>query len=147
MHVHTRDAMRQEEESEGSEDSRAQPDAIDLEDKDSDNSEDRLGSKPSLRSLLEDLRKQRDLLDQSPPSSEDNALDLIRSIDQLQEARTSLDLRSKDRSLNLFLRARILAMIGVLNLFLDSDLGHTWHQASLLVSKTQGHGVMHACNI
>lgn len=34
MHVHTRDAMRQEEESEGSEDSRAQPDAIDLEDDD-----------------------------------------------------------------------------------------------------------------
>ena len=147
MHVHTRDAMRQEEESEGSEDSRAQPDAIDLEDEDSDNSEDRLGSKPSLRSLLEDLRKQRDLLDQSPPSSEDNALDLIRSIDRLQEARTSLDLRSKDHSLDLFLRARILAMIGVLNLFLDSDLGHTWRQASLLVSKTQGHGVMHARNI
>ena len=52
MHVHMRDAMRQEEESEGSEDSRAQPDAIDLEDEDSDNSKDRLGSKPSLRSLL-----------------------------------------------------------------------------------------------
>ena len=147
VHVHMRDAMRQEEESEGSEDSRAQPDAIDLEDEDSDNSEDRLGSKPSLRSLLEDLRKQRDLLNQSPPSSEDNTLDLIRSIDQLQEACTSLDLRSKDRSLDPFLRARIVAMIGVLNLFLDSDLGHTWCQASLLVSKTQGHGVIHACNI
>jgi hypothetical protein len=147
VHVHTRDAMRQEEESEGSEDSRAQPDAIDLEDEDSDNSEDRLGSKPSLRSLLEDLRKQRDLLNQSPPSSEDNTLDLIRSIDQLQEACTSLDLRSKDRSLDPFLRARIVAMIGALNLFLDSDLRHTWRQASLLVSKTQGHGVMHACNI
>ena len=114
---------------------------------DSDNSKDRLGSKPSLRSLLEDLQKQRDLLDQSPPSLEDNTLDLICSIDRLQEARTLLDLRSKDHSLNLLLRAHILAMIGVLNLFLDSDLGHTWRQASLLVSKTQGHGVMHACNI
>jgi hypothetical protein len=34
-----------------------------------------------------------------------------------------------------------------LNLFLDPDLGHTWRKASLLVAKTQGHGVMHARNI
>ena len=40
-----------------------------------------------------------------------------------------------------------MAMTGTLNIFLDSDLMHTWRKALLLVAKTQGHGIMHTCNI
>ena len=141
---HFRDAMRQEEESDGSVESEVQ---IDLEDEESDNVESEDRSMHALKSKLEILKQQRDLLNSGAPSSEDNTLDLIRNIDQLRAARATLDLRSKDQSLDLFLRARVMAMTGTLNIFLDSDLVHTWRKASLLVAKTQGHGIMHARNI
>ena len=38
-------------------------------------------------------------------------------------------------------------MAGTLNLYLDPKMSYTWHQASLVVSKSQGHGVSHAQNI
>lgn len=38
-------------------------------------------------------------------------------------------------------------MVGAINLYLDSEVSFTWRQASLLVSKMQGHGPAHARNI
>ena len=38
-------------------------------------------------------------------------------------------------------------MIGVLNLFLDSELLYTWREASMVIAKAQGHGSTHACSI
>jgi hypothetical protein len=38
-------------------------------------------------------------------------------------------------------------MLGTLNLYLDSELSYTWRQSSLIVLKSQGHGVSHARNI
>ncbi|KAJ7242820.1 hypothetical protein B0H12DRAFT_1023434 [Mycena haematopus] len=38
-------------------------------------------------------------------------------------------------------------MLGSLNLYLDTELSYTWRQASLVVSRSQGHGIHHARNI
>ena len=38
-------------------------------------------------------------------------------------------------------------MLGLLNLYLDSELSYTWQQASLLASKAAGHGMNHARNL
>jgi len=38
-------------------------------------------------------------------------------------------------------------MVGALNLYLDPEMSYTWRQASLVVAKSQGHGVHHARNI
>ena len=139
---------QEEEESNRSVESKGQEDEDDdLENRDSDqiDPEDR-----SLTSALENLKQQRDLLDDLDPgplTSEENALDIIRNVAQLRAACAALDLRSKDQTLDSFLRARIITMAGTLNIYLDPDLGHTWRNASLLVAKTQGHGEMHARNI
>ena len=38
-------------------------------------------------------------------------------------------------------------MLGVINLFLDIDVPHTWRKASIIVAKAQGAGPNQACNI
>jgi len=38
-------------------------------------------------------------------------------------------------------------MVGTLNLYLDPQLSYTWREASLIASKSQGHGVNHARNL
>ena len=41
---------------------------------------------------------------------------------------------------DLILCGRIQAMVGLLNLFLDEDLGYTWRKASLVAAKSQSQG-------
>jgi hypothetical protein len=48
--------------------------------------------------------------------------------------------KARTRLLDVFFRARITAMAGALNLYLDSELSYTWRQASMIVAKSQGHG-------
>ena len=38
-------------------------------------------------------------------------------------------------------------MAGMLNLYLDTVLSYTWHQASVLAARVAGHGVKHAHNL
>lgn len=38
-------------------------------------------------------------------------------------------------------------MVGTLNLYLDPELSYMWREASLVVSKSQGHGINHARNL
>ncbi|KAJ6465674.1 hypothetical protein DFH09DRAFT_957054 [Mycena vulgaris] len=38
-------------------------------------------------------------------------------------------------------------MVGTINLYLDSQLSYTWREASMIVSRSQGHGSYHARNI
>ena len=58
-----------------------------------------------------------------------------------------MKIKAKDKSLNVFLHARVMAMVGALNLYLDPDLSYTWREASLIASKAQGHGIYHSRNI
>jgi hypothetical protein len=37
----------------------------------------------------------------------------------------------------------VVAMIGLLNLFLDEKLGYTWKKASEVIARLKGHGTSH----
>ena len=65
----------------------------------------------------------------------------------LRAACTELAVRGKDKTIDIIFRAHIMAMVGVLNLYLDPELHYGWEQASIIVAKSQGHGVMHAWNL
>jgi len=82
----------------------------------------------AIQVLLENIRRRRAPVDNSPPAPVDSALDLLRDRAVLSKAREKLLLKSKEKSslsLDVVFRARISAMIGVLNLFLDSKLSYT----------------------
>jgi hypothetical protein len=44
------------------------------------------------------------------------------------------------KKLDLILCGHVQAMVGLLNLFLDEDLGYTWRRASLVAAKSQSQG-------
>jgi len=89
-----------------------------------------------LHELLEEIE------DPSPESAADRVLNQLNHthFPALRRAAAALNVKSKDKSLDVFFRACITAMAGVLNLYLDSELSYTWHQASMIVAKSQGHG-------
>jgi hypothetical protein len=96
------------------------------------------GTQRAIQVLLENLRFRYASEDESPPAPFNNALDLLRDHAALSRARERL--QSQAKSLNIIFQARISAMIGVLNLFLDPGLPYTWRKASTIVAKAQGHG-------
>lgn len=65
----------------------------------------------------------------------------------LCQAVAELTTKSKDQKLDVFFHAPITAMVGTLNLYLNPEFSYTWCEASLVVSKSQGQGISHACNI
>jgi hypothetical protein len=103
------------------------------------------GAQRAVQVLLNDLRRGRAPVDDSAPASVDKALDLLRDHAALSRARKRL--QSDEKSLDVIFRARVTAMIGVLNLFLDPGLSYTWREASMVVAKAQGHGVRRARSI
>jgi hypothetical protein len=105
------------------------------------------GIQSTTEVLLKDIRHRNVPADQSPPGPVDNALELLRNYPALSQAQEKLLLQSQDKSLDVIFRARILAMVGVLNLFLDPGLSYTWREASMIVAKAQGHGSTRARSI
>ena len=96
------------------------------------------GIQTAIQVLLENLRRGRAPLDESAPAPFDSALNLLRDHAVLLKARETL--QGQGKSLDIVFQARITAMIGVLNLFLDSELSYTWRQSAMIVAKAQGHG-------
>jgi hypothetical protein len=99
----------------------------------------------AVQVLLENLRRGRAPVDESPPAPVDDALNLLRDRAALSRAREKL--QSQARTLDVIFQARVSAMLGVLNLFLDPGLPCTWREASMIVSKAQGHGSTRARSI
>ncbi|KAJ7116133.1 hypothetical protein C8R43DRAFT_1137998 [Mycena crocata] len=99
-----------------------------------------------LRELLESAGG---ISDPTPESASDGALNQLnyKNFPALRRAVASLTLKSKDKNLDVFFRARITAMVGTINLYLDSELSYSWRQASMIVAKAQGHGPYHARSI
>ena len=99
--------------------------------------------------LLECLQRGEKPRDESPDDISDSALNRlsVKNFPELRRARAKLQVKAKDPKLDVIFRVRITAMAGTLNLYLDPEMSYTWHQASLVVSKSQGHGVSHARNI
>ena len=97
--------------------------------------------------LLENLHYRSAPTDKSLATPAEQTLDLLQDHTALLEAGEMLSERSRDKSLDVVLRARICAMLGVINLFLDTDVPHTWRKASIVVAKAQGAGPNWARNI
>jgi hypothetical protein len=98
----------------------------------------------AIQELLENLRRGHAPKDKSPQSPVDRALSVLRNRAALSEAQEMLLQKSQDKSLDVVFRARVCAMLGVLNLFLDQDISYSWRKASMVVAKAQGHGVARA---
>ena len=101
----------------------------------------------TLKSILDALRSGRDPTHIVPNTPFDRALDLWKDHEKLGCARVSLAAKSKDPCIDIFLRTRLTGMLGVLNLYLDPVLHHTWTEASLIVARIQGSGEKRARNL
>ncbi|KAH9038697.1 hypothetical protein EDB85DRAFT_1887750 [Lactarius pseudohatsudake] len=103
----------------------------------------------AINAMLEDLRAEREMgsTGGDPPSAADWALNLWNDCAALRTACVKLADKCKDKSLGVIFRAWIMAMVGVLNLYLDSGLSYTWRNASLVVAKARGQGLTHARNL
>ena len=55
--------------------------------------------------------------------------------------------RQRGGDLDVIVRGRIAAMIGLLSLYTDNDLSYYWKRASLVVAKTLKRGENHARRI
>ncbi|KAJ6496130.1 hypothetical protein C8R45DRAFT_926645 [Mycena sanguinolenta] len=102
-----------------------------------------------LKELLEAIQDGSQILDAAPKTATDHALNQLSHKDfaSLCCAAASLSVKSKDKKLDVFFRARIIAMAATLNLYLDSQLSYGWREASMIVSKSQGHGPYRARSI
>jgi hypothetical protein len=102
----------------------------------------------AVDAMLEELCQRSDETDtnstEGPQPAADQALNLWNDHKTLRAACVRLTEKCKAKNLDVILRARITAMVGVLNLFLDSRLGYTWRNASLVVAKARGQGMTHA---
>ncbi|KAH9005449.1 hypothetical protein EDB86DRAFT_3071149 [Lactarius hatsudake] len=106
----------------------------------------------AVNAMLEDLRMKRTEMavgstPGDPLSGVDLALNLWNDRPALRESCTKLTRMCRDKSLDVVSRARITVMVGVLNLYLETELCYTWRNASLVVAKAQGQGTAHACNL
>jgi hypothetical protein len=91
-------------------------------------------ARQNLDILFENLEK----IETMTPTTTDAALAAWKNFPALWKALNTLNTKSKDKKLDVFFRARITAMVGTLNLYLDSDLSFTWRQASLIAARAQG---------
>jgi hypothetical protein len=108
---------------------------------------DASGTQGAIQVLLNSLHCGHAPVDKSSPTRVDSALDLLHNHAALLTVHKSLLLQSQDKTLDVIFRARISAMVGVLNLFLDLDLRYTWREALMIVAKAQGHGTMRVHSI
>jgi hypothetical protein len=73
----------------------------------------------------------------------DEALNILnyKNFPELRRARAKLNVKVRDPKLAVIFRSRITAMVGTLNLYMDTELSYSWREASLVVAKSLGLGV------
>ena len=101
--------------------------------------------------MLEDLHQSHSKIATGATGSAlsiaNKTLDLWNDHVALGTACVKLGERCKENSLDVLLCGWITAMVGVLNLYLDSGLGYSWRNASLIVAKAWGQGKTHTRNL
>ena len=101
--------------------------------------------------MLEDLHQSHSKIATGATGSAlsiaNKTLDLWNDRVALGTACVKLGKRCKENSLDVLLCGWITAMVGVLNLYLDSGLGYSWRNASLIVVKARGQGKTHTRNL
>ena len=107
---------------------------------------ERLGQQDVVAQMFQDLQDEKTPHDWSEETSTDRVLNQLnyKNFPALHQALTKLTVKGKDKKIDVLLCARITAMSGTLNLYLDPEVSYSWRQASLVVSRSQGHGVYHA---
>jgi hypothetical protein len=63
---------------------------------------------------------------------------------ELWKASAWLTKEMKKGDLDAIVQVYMMAMIGVLNIYIDKNLAYSWEMASEIVAKIQGHGMNHA---
>jgi hypothetical protein len=76
-----------------------------------------------------------------------STLQLLSDRSKIREASMQLTKETKKEKLDVIVRARIAAVIGLLNLFADETLNLPWKKASLIVAKSQRRGMNRARRI
>ena len=102
-----------------------------------------------VKKLLDELRTGKRPTDNIEEVASDVSLNSLNYQDfpALRRARAKLTIKGKDPKIDIVFRARITAMAGAINLYLDPELSYTWREASLLVAKSQGRGSYRARSI
>ena len=112
----------------------------------------------STQSNLEDLHSTvtRELEDHHNGDAPNNAAarlptasaaDLLRDHTRLQRVQRELTVKARLEDLDSVLQGCAMAMLRLLNLFLDNSLGYRWKKASEVVTKTEGCGMNCAWSI
>ena len=71
----------------------------------------------------------------------DSALELLQDCARLQAVQKELSVIAKHKNLDAVLRGRVVAMVTVLNLYLEESLGYSWRQASEIAAKSEERGI------
>ena len=91
---------------------------------------------------LEELRREAVLAQQGVVQGTPNpTLQLLGDRFKLREAKEQLTKEAKKSDLDVIVRGRVAAMIGLLNIYADENLGYTWRKASEVMAKAQGRGM------
>jgi hypothetical protein len=100
------------------------------------------------REYLEDLRRKavltRHEMSQRTP---DSTLQILGDQSKLRLASVQLTKESKRDDLDVIVRARVAAIVGLLNIYTDENLSYSWRRSSQFVAKIQGRGTSHARHI
>jgi hypothetical protein len=101
-------------------------------------------AKEQVEDILQEMRKLKRLQETIPKTRTDNLLNGLsyKDFPALRHARAQLNIKSQNKKIDVFFCARITAMAGTLNLYLDLMLFYLWHKCSLLATKTAGHGII-----
>ena len=90
---------------------------------------------------LEGLRQGNPPEDAAPQWPMDSALELLQDHARLQAMQKELSVIAKHKNLDAVLRGRVVAMVAVLNLYLEESLGYSWRQASEIAAKSESHRI------
>jgi hypothetical protein len=105
-------------------------------------------SKDDMGKCLEDLRCEATLLNQEVAEAmPGSTLKLLADCSKLWEASVQLTKEEKSSNLDVIVRACVAAMVGLLNIYTDVYMGHSWKRSSEIVAKMQGHGTNHVRHI
>ncbi len=94
----------------------------------------------TAHNYLEDLRHKFILEHQELQGISGSISQLLSDHSRIQEAATQLTKEAEKGDLDVIVRARVAAVVGLLNLFANKGLDFSWKKASEVVSKAQGHG-------
>ena len=83
----------------------------------------------------------------APQRPMDNTLELLQDCTELEAVQTELSLMARQKRLDAILQGRVVAIVSLLNLYLDKSLGYSWWQASEISAKSEGRGANRARSV